>query len=686
MKQVIQNKYVLGESIQKTLDTTGQEIRLDLKLKQNKHKSLNSEVTGIVKDTNGNPIENATIKVMSSNYEPLMHTSTNSNGIYEFSNIPPNQSYNIFAIAKGKKLEQGNEFTINKGQIINMNFVLKDDSYSNLGVIFGKVINETEQIPVSSAEVKLFASSVEDNNLKAITYTNDNGEYMFTDISKGNYIAKISALGYDNENSDVSITDGDEIVSMVVDITPNGEDNLNGTVSGIVMDGDSVPIDGGDVLLCKVDSKNKTTPIAFTKTNKSGVYLFSNISKGNYNIRANLTELVSTGGNVSCPYFGGFMVSSASTKYKPYTFSVTGAELTNGAKFEINNKFIGNLGGANKGEAIFTVDVDFSINYELEINYLSGDKTRELEIDVNGVNKGSYLLKKTDGWNISDAEDFDVNIKLNSGRNTIRFYNDNGVDAPYIGDIVLQVSPISKSFEPVAGLLSNGAKLSSDMDYIENLGGVNKGKVQYLVITSNTDEYSLDIEYSSPDKARELEIICNNDKSQYMLNKTNKLNYDDDDDDKDDDYNNDDIEFKTIIKLNKGSNNLILTNNNNESAPKIGEIELKEIPVVKKYTVNDVLLGGTAEIQNGFITNMDSKSGYIELKVNAPIDGNYNLISKYVSGIENTTCNIDVNGVSTGINYKFQSTGSWQDDIVNSKIIVLKLQKGENIIKIYNNN
>ncbi|KGM98240.1 hypothetical protein FDC62_02285 [Clostridium botulinum] len=678
MKQVIQNKYVLGESIQKTLDTTGQEIRLDLKLKQNKHKSLNSEITGIVKDINGNPIENATIKVMSSDYEPLMHTSTDSNGRYEFSNIPANQSYNIFAIAKGKKLEQGNEFTINKGQIINMNFVLKDNSYSNLGVIFGKVISETEQIPVSVAEVKLFTSSVGDNNLKAITYTNDNGEYMFTDIPKGNYIAKISALGYDNENSDVSIIDGDEIVSMIVDITPNGEDNLNGTVSGIVMDRNSVPIDGGDVLLCKVDSNNKTTPIAFTKTNKSGVYLFSNVSKGNYNIRANLTELVSTGEKISSPYFGGFMVSSASTQYKPYTFSTTEAELTNGAKFQINNKFIGNLGGTNNGEAIFTVDVDFSINYELEINYLSGDKTRELEIDVNGVNKGSYLLKKTDGWNISDAEDFDVNIKLNAGKNTIRFYNNNGVDAPYIGDIVLQVSPISKSFEPVAGLLSNGAKLSSDMDYIENLGGINKGKVQYLLITSNTDEYSLGIEYSSPDKARELEIICNDDKSQYMLNKTSRLN--------DDDDNNDDIEFKTIIKLNKGSNNLTLTNNNNETAPKIGEIEIKEIPVVDKYTVNDVVLGGTAEIQNGFITNMDSRSGYIELKVNAPISGNYNLISKYVAGTENTTCNIDINGVSTGINYEFQPTGSWQDDIVNSKIIVLKLQKGENIIKIYNNN
>ncbi|AYF53864.1 hypothetical protein G8S21_07720 [Clostridium botulinum C] len=695
MKQVIQNKYVLGESIEKTLDTTGQEIRLDLKLKQNKHKSLNSEVTGIITDTNGNPIENATVKVMSSDYEPLMHTSTDSNGRYEFSNIPSNKSYNIFAIAKGKKLEQGNEFTINTGQIINMNFVLKDDSYSNFGVIFGKVVNEIEQIPVSSAEVKLFTSNVKESNLKAITYTNDNGEYMFTDIPKGNYIAKISALGYNDENSDVSITDDDEIVSMLVDITPNGQYDLNGTVSGIVMDENNTAVNGGDVLLCKVDSKSRATPVAFTKTNKSGVYLFTNVSKGNYNIRANKTELVSTVGSGSSVYFGGFMISSASTHYKPYMFSATEAKLINGAKFEINNKFIGQLGGVNKGEAIFTVNVDFSIDYELEINYLSGDRRRELKIDVNGVKKGSYLMEKTDGWNISDVEDFDVNIKLNAGKNTIRFYNDNGVDAPYIGDIRLEVSPVSKSFDPTDGLLSNGAKLNSNMDYIENLGGVNKGKVKYLVTSSNTGEYSLDIEYSSPDKARELEIICNDTKSQYILNKTNTFNYDDDyDDDDDDDHNDDDdnhndndyddTEFTTIVRLNKGSNDLILTNNNVESAPKIGEIELKQIPVVKKYTVNDVDIGGDAEIQNGFITNLDS--GYIQLKVDVPSSGIYDLISKYISGTKNTILNIDINGVSTGINYKFESIESGQNKIINSKIIMLKLVKGQNVIKIYNNN
>ena len=674
MKQVIQNRYVLGESIEKTLDKTGQEIRLDLKLKQNKHKILKSELTGIITDTNGNPIENAIVKIMSSDYNPLMHTSTDSNGRYEFSNIPSNEYYNIFAIAKGKKLEQGNEFIVNTGQIINMNFILKDDSYSNFGVIFGKVVNEIEQITVSSAEVKLFTSNVEESNLKAITYTNDNGEYMFTDIPKGDYITKISALGYYNKNSNVSITDDYEIVSMLVDITPNGEYDLNGTVSGIVMDRNNIAIDGGDVLLCKVDSQSRSTPVAFTKTNKSGVYLFTNVSKGSYNIRANKTELVSIGEGGSSVYFAGFMISSDNTYYKPYIFRATEANLINGAKFEINNNFIGQLGGTNKGEAIFNVNVDFSINYELEINYLSGDRKRELKIDVNGVKKGSYLMEKTDGWNISDAKDFDINIKLNAGKNTIRFYNDNGVDAPYIGDIKLEVSPVSTSFNPSDGLLSNGAKLSSDMDYIENLGGVNEGKVQYIVTLANAGEYSLNIEYLSPDKARELQIICNDIKSQYMLNKTNIF---------DEDIHNDDTEFTTIVRLNKVSNDLILTNNNVEFAPKIGEIELKEIPVVKKYTVNDVEIEGNAEIENGLITNLDS--GYIELKVNAPIRGTYNLIIEYIPGTKKTIFNIDINHVNTGIDYKFESIELGQNEIINNKIILVNLQEGENIIKIYNN-
>lgn len=67
------------------------------------------------------------------------------------------------------------------------------------------------------------------------------------------------------------------------------EQNQNGTVSGLITDQNNDPVEYADVILYNVsniDGHEKLTPIAFTKTNAKGVYLFINVPKGVYKIKS----------------------------------------------------------------------------------------------------------------------------------------------------------------------------------------------------------------------------------------------------------------------------------------------------------------------------------------------------------------------------------------------------------------
>lgn len=253
------------------------------------------EVYGVIKNTKGVPIKNSLIKIINSKCIPILYTITNNKGIYCFNNIPAGKNYKIFATFPGKKLDEVSDFSIKKNDKIKINFILQNNSIMNLGIISGKVLNSITNEPIIGAVISLIQKNINNYPIldsMIITYTNKNGEYLFKEVDIGCYIIKITALGYFYKCINIIINNKCNIYPMIVNLIPNTSP-VDGTVSGIITDKKNIPITRADVILYKVENnKNKLkninlTPVAYTKTNKSGVYLFINVPKGIYKIKAN---------------------------------------------------------------------------------------------------------------------------------------------------------------------------------------------------------------------------------------------------------------------------------------------------------------------------------------------------------------------------------------------------------------
>ncbi|MBY0756869.1 carboxypeptidase-like regulatory domain-containing protein [Clostridium sardiniense] len=288
MATIKQDIYVLGQSQAKQINSVGQEIRLDLSLRP---QVLNNtgKVTGTV-TSGGNPVPNALVKIMDSNYNPILHAVTALDGTYTLDNLPAGTGYNIFCTAAGMALQQGVSFSITAGQVINRDFNLVSDPAAQLGIIAGDLVDSSSNTPIGGAVVSLYLVNPDNTEvLQAITYTNEYGQFVFRELAIGNYSIRVSALGYIGTSSTVSISTPGQIVPSLITIVqdPNAS---RGTVSGIITDNNNQPIANADVVLYKVNSDDSLTAISFGKTNASGVYLFINVPQGNYKVKANQTQ------------------------------------------------------------------------------------------------------------------------------------------------------------------------------------------------------------------------------------------------------------------------------------------------------------------------------------------------------------------------------------------------------------
>lgn len=288
MSTIKQDIYVLGQSQSKTINTVGQEIRLDLSLQP---QPLNS--TGKIEGTvtsGGNPVPNALIKVMDADYNPILHTITGADGTYTLDNLPAETGYNVFCIATGMALQQGNSFSIAAGQVITSNFKLTSNPASQLGVIAGDLTDSSTKSPINGAVVLLYLVNSDSTEvLQALTYTNQYGQFVFRELPIGNYSIRVSALGYIGTASTAIINQAGQIVPSLISIAQNPNAS-RGTVSGIITDNNNQPISKADVILYKVNTDNSLTAIAFGQTNTSGVYLFINVPQGNYKVKSNQTQ------------------------------------------------------------------------------------------------------------------------------------------------------------------------------------------------------------------------------------------------------------------------------------------------------------------------------------------------------------------------------------------------------------
>jgi protocatechuate 3,4-dioxygenase beta subunit len=285
---ITNDQYILGQSIAKEVKSLGEEIRLDLELQPNPNLDSGT-VYGTVKDSIDDPISNALVKIMDTDHEPLAHALTSVDGEYIFINFPPGTDYHIYATATGYDLEEQTPFTLLAKQNIEKDFVLLLDPNAKLSLIAGDVIDKDTKLPVNGAVVNLFEINEDKTEtLVGVTFTNEYGQYTFRELSEANYDVKIDSLGYISSSETVNIDAEGQIAHVETSMYEDPE-TARGTVSGIITNNNNIGIAYADVVLYSVDSDDKLTPIAFTRTNDEGVYLFINVEKGNYKIKSNKT-------------------------------------------------------------------------------------------------------------------------------------------------------------------------------------------------------------------------------------------------------------------------------------------------------------------------------------------------------------------------------------------------------------
>lgn len=287
---VKKDEYQLGQSATKTITGLAEEIRIDLSLNPNPHLNEGT-IYGTVTDELGNPIPDVLIKIMDRDHNPLAHTLTAADGGYIFSPFSSGDEYHLYAVKPGYFMGEALPFPLLPNQSVKKDFTLVLDPDSVLSIIAGEV-KSTEGTPIGGAVVELYSvDMVGTETLLALSFTNEYGQYVFRELSQGNYIVRITALGYKPTSAAVTIDQPTSIAKVIntMEVDPAA---AKGTISGIITDDEGNSISGADVILYKVEQDESLTPIAYTKTNDEGLYLFIKVPKGNYKIKSNKTIII----------------------------------------------------------------------------------------------------------------------------------------------------------------------------------------------------------------------------------------------------------------------------------------------------------------------------------------------------------------------------------------------------------
>lgn len=289
-----QDKYVLGQSENIQVKDVADEVKIDLGLAQSIYDVNGGKILGKVLNVNNQVIKYALISLMNLEYKPIYHTFSDEYGVYSIENIKKG-SYILLTKAQGYKLDEKNQVSIELGSSTEINIFLQEDLSQQMGVIAGDILNGINNKPVYGAVVTLFKTQVVNNQtietLESVSYTNEYGQYAFRELSKGDYKIKVNVLGYIKTNSDSKITSNGQVVGLNIGIMED-INTAYGTISGVITDSNNMPINNADVILYKIEKDNSTTPIAFTKTNSSGSYIFIKVQDGNYKISSNKTEII----------------------------------------------------------------------------------------------------------------------------------------------------------------------------------------------------------------------------------------------------------------------------------------------------------------------------------------------------------------------------------------------------------
>ncbi|MBF8983931.1 carboxypeptidase regulatory-like domain-containing protein [Lutibacter sp. B2] len=280
--------YKLGQSEEGSIVDIGQEIRIDLELEDNLI-SASGTVFGKALDVNSNPVAGVTIKLTDGDFNPKYHAVTDSSGQYTIDEVDANNQYLILAVKNGYDLKQGVPFMMQAQQQVERDFVMTISPQENNSLVAGDIF-DIEGGKLEGVTVRLYDNYDGEPILIKTTHTNQFGQYAFFDIPQGMYLITSSLLGYHTSETTFIIEALDKVrnINLTMNVDPISR---KGTINGIIADKNNIPVSGAFVILFEVTTdeqeKEKLTPIRKTLTNDHGLYLFEQVSEGNYKIKAN---------------------------------------------------------------------------------------------------------------------------------------------------------------------------------------------------------------------------------------------------------------------------------------------------------------------------------------------------------------------------------------------------------------
>ena len=672
MVDIVTDKYILGQSQSQSLNLPGGEIRLDLKLSLDGNDNIGGIVKGVVQDTLSAPIEGALVKLMTTTYDPVMHAITDSTGSYVLNNVPIDTTFNIYAIAPGKQLNEGTITATTLTQTLGMDFTLEDDPDLQLVLIAGDVLDLTEKTPVGGATASLYSINGSTQTLAAVANSNQYGQFTFRGVALGSYSVTVTAFGYNANSVSVTASSAGQIIPLNISLTQDPNSSL-GTVSGVINDDTGNSIARADVILYRVETDNRLTPIAFTKTNSEGVYLFENVPQATYKIKSNESTIV-TVPSPDSPNYYGFAVANASTLV-PTVTDITDANLENGAIYVLNNTFVASLGGVTGGTMGIGITSLFDGYFNFSITYLSGNSNTTIIMQSDPDNNGTQTtldFPKTNSWNVTDAMTITTKMPLYSGQNQFLFFNNANTASPWIGGFSMVYVPYSFTVDPTTGTASNGA--ISILPFVTMLGGPKNGAIDVPVNIPFSEPYKLGIRYLAGDEDRPLKLDINGtNQANFTVPRTN-------------DWSSANAKiYELKIQADQGTDDFKFYNDTGHYAPNIGTLTFSEYTVNVSFLPKDVILLNGPTIQTdtnrvSYIGGVVQGSGTVQFVVNVYETQLHDFVISY-SCQDDRICNVSVNGGAVDyVEFHFPATGG----SVQTFSCQLFLTEGSNTIAIYN--
>lgn len=223
-------------------------------------------ISGFVTDCCDIPIEGVCVKIITTNYKPVVHTITNVKGAFTLIWKTEEAAQFIFAKA-GYSTLQLISFKDAQKVCLKMEVITC--------VISGKVLYKN-CTPASPTKVQLV-----NNRVNLSTFSRADGNFILTKVPSGKYTLTIE--GNDCKQNNSYITVPENCSSYRIGTIWVEQINILCTVHGIITDSSGEPIQKAVVVLISCTTKE---PIAHTLSNENGLYFFGNVRNGCYYVEA----------------------------------------------------------------------------------------------------------------------------------------------------------------------------------------------------------------------------------------------------------------------------------------------------------------------------------------------------------------------------------------------------------------